>query len=71
METLSLEQVNELLVEAGSPYAAISSEFKQITASNEAQYRIAYILNDEEVTNNVFVVLKEDGNFRVNINTLI
>lgn len=70
MENLTLEQINELIVAAGGIVVAKTSEFRQINASNEGQYRITYDLDGEEITNSIFVIQKEDGSFRASINTL-
>lgn len=71
MENLTLEQINELIVAAGGNVVAKTIEFRQINASNEGQYRITYDVNGEEVTNTIFVTQKENGSFKVSINTLI
>jgi hypothetical protein len=71
MENLTLEQINGLIAAAGGTVVATTSEFRQINASNEGQYRITYDVDSEEVTNTIFVTQKEDGSFRASINTLI
>ena len=65
MENLSLEEINKLIADAGSEVVAETAEFRQINASNEAQYRITY----GDITNNIFVIEK-DGNFVASVNTL-
>lgn len=72
MESLTLQQINELIVNAGGEnFVATSATFSQITASNEAMYKITYNVNDEVYKNNIFVIQKEDGSFQASINTLL
>ena len=68
MENLTLEEINELIARAGANnIVADSAEFRQITASNEAQYRITY----GGANNSIFIVQREDGKLRASINTLL
>lgn len=46
---LTLEDINQLLVEAGSDVVATSSSFVQINASNEAQYLITHAGGEDHV----------------------
>jgi thiamine biosynthesis lipoprotein ApbE len=70
LENLSLEEINSLIANAGSSVVAKTSEFRQINASNEGQYRITYDANGVEITNAIFITQKEDGSFRVSVNSL-
>ena len=71
MENLTLEQINQLILEAGAEVVAKTSEFRQINASNEGQYRITYDVDSEEVTNTIFILQNEDDSFRASVNTLL
>ena len=71
MENLTLEEINQLILEAGAEVVAKTSEFRQINASNEGQYRITYDVDGEEVTNTIFILQNEDGSFRASVNTLL
>ena len=71
METLTLEEINKLIADAGSDVVAETVEFRQINASNEGQYRITYAVDGEEVTNSIFILQNEDGSFRASVNTLL
>ena len=71
METLTLEEINKLIADAGSDVVAETVEFRQINASNEGQYRITYAVDGEEVVNSIFILQNEDGSFRASVNTLL
>ena len=86
MENLTLEEINQLIIEAGGSVVAETAEFKQINASGEASYRITYDVpsvvivqnaegEPEEVasdktTNTIFITAKEDGAYKAGINSL-
>lgn len=70
LSTLTLEQINEMIVDAGSDVVATSAVFVQINASDEAQYEVTYFSNvvNENITNHVFVDIDPDGDPRLQIN---
>ena len=86
MENLTLDEINQLIVEAGGSVVAETAEFRQVNASGEASYRITYDVpsvvivhneggepeevNSDKTTNTIFITAKEDGSFKANINTL-
>lgn len=87
MENLTLEEINQLIVEAGGSIVAETVEFRQINASGEASYRITYDVpsvvtrQDEEgkpyefasdkTTNTVFITAKADGGYKAGISSLL
>jgi hypothetical protein len=42
LNNLTLEEINKLFIDAGTTIQAHTAEFKQINASNEAQYAVTY-----------------------------
>lgn len=87
MENLTLEEINQLIVEAGGSVVAETAEFRQINASGEAAYRITYPgaglvvqmnatgemepVVTDTITNTIFITAKENGGFRASINSLL
>jgi len=62
LETLTVDQVNFLIEEAGSDIRVTEANFIQINASDEYQYEVEYISpNYGPVTNHVFVEILPDG----------
>jgi len=70
LTTLTLEQINEMIVDAGSDVVATDAKFIQINASDEAQYEVTYFSNvvNETITNHVFIDIDPDGDPRLQIN---
>jgi hypothetical protein len=70
LSTLTLEQINEMIVDAGSDVVATDAKFIQINASDEAQYEVTYFspVVNENITNHVFVDIDPDGDPRLQIN---
>lgn len=67
MDNLSTEQINEYIAALGSNIQVDESEFVQINASNEAQYKV--VVDGQE--NHIFIRRLRDGNLRASINTLV
>lgn len=59
MENLTLAEINQLLVDGGFEVQVDTAEFKQINASNEAQYAVTY---NGGKKNHVFVYML-DGTY--------
>lgn len=86
MENLTLEEINQLIAEAGGSVVTETVEFRQINASGEASYCITYDVpsvvivqnadgEPEEVasdktTNTIFITAKEDGGYKAGISSL-
>ena len=70
--TLTLDEINQMIIDAGSAVVATSAIFIQMNASNEAQYEVTYwsdIVN-QNVTNHVFIDNDIDGDLRLQTNDL-
>lgn len=67
MDNLSTAQINEYIAALGSSIEVESSEFVQINASGEAQYKVVYEGNE----NHVFIRRLSNGNLRASINSLV
>lgn len=71
LSTLTVDNVNWLIEEAGSPIRVDSVTFIQINASDEHQYEVDYNSPDYgPVTNHVFIDIDEDGDPRAQIDDL-
>jgi len=70
LTTLTLEQINEMIVEAGSAIVATDAKFIQVNASDEAQYEVTYWspVVEETITNHVFIDIDIDGDPRLQLN---
>jgi len=70
LTTLNLEQINWLIDEAGSELTALSVNFVEVNASDEAHYKITYfsVPQDGNVEDNVFVDFDLQGDPRAQIN---
>lgn len=69
LTTLTLEQINEMIVDAGSDVVANDAKFIQINASDEAQYEVTYWSSvvERTITNHVFIDIDPDGDPRLQI----
>lgn len=65
MENLTLAEINQLIADAGSDIVVDSAVFKQVNASNEAQYEVTH----GGKTNHAFVT-NNNGTYHINIETL-
>lgn len=61
MNNFTLEEINQMLVDAGESIEATNARFIQINASNEAQYEVTY---GEGRTNHIFVYIL-DGEYEL------
>ena len=66
MENLTVAEINQLLVDAGSTVVVETATFEQINASNEASYLVTY--NGKQ--NHAFVK-ERDGLYRISLNDLV
>lgn len=72
LSTLTVEQINELIADAGEAIQVDTAKFIQLNASDEYQYEVTYysVVTESEVTNHVFVDIDIDGDPRLTINDL-
>lgn len=71
LETLTVDQVNFLIEEAGSDIRVTEASFIQINASDEYQYEVEYISPGYgPVTNHVFIETLPDGEPSLSIDDL-
>lgn len=72
LSTLSVEQINELIADAGSAVQVDSANFIQLNASDEYQYEVTYysVVTESNVTNHVFIDIDIDGDPRLQIDDL-
>lgn len=72
LSTLSVEQINELIADAGSAVQVDTANFIQLNASDEYQYEVTYysVVTESNVTNHVFIDIDIDGDPRLQINDL-
>jgi len=61
VDNFTLEEINQMLVDAGESVQATSARFIQINASNEGQYEVTY---GEGLTNHIFVYIL-DGEYEL------
>lgn len=72
LSTLSVEQINELIADAGSAVQVDTANFIQLNASDEYQYEVTYysVVTESNVTNHVFIDIDIDGDPRLQIDDL-
>lgn len=72
LSTLSVEQINELIADAGSAVQVDTANFVQLNASDEYQYEVTYysVVTESNVTNHVFIDIDIDGDPRLQIDDL-
>ena len=72
LTSLSLERLNELMVEMGESVTLLSSSFLELNASDEAQYEVTHFsaVTGGNVQNHVFVDLDLQGDVELVFNDI-
>ncbi len=72
LTSLSLERLNELMVEMGESVTLLSSSFLEVNASDEAQYEVTHFsaVTGGTVQNHVFVDLDLQGDIELVFNDI-
>jgi len=72
LTSLSLERLNELMVEMGETVTLLSSTFLELNASDEAQYEVTHFsaVTGGNVKNHVFVDLDLQGDVELVFNDI-